>query len=176
LPQLINRVVIMGGTLDVAGNITPAAEFNIFCDPAAAKLVFQSRCTKTLIPLDVTNRITFTLGHLDQLPPESTKIGGFLRSILLPAFRAYRRRFGLEGIHIHDMITYMAAIYPELFTTKEVAGNVETIGELTRGMTVFDRRRVPDWQSNMEVAYFIEKEEIIERTLHGLHDSAECVG
>ena len=176
LPQLIDRVVIMGGTLDVAGNITPAAEFNIFCDPVAAKQVFQSPCTKTLIPLDVTNRITFTLGHLDQLPPESTKIGGFLRSILMPAFRAYRQRFGLEGIHIHDMVTYMAAIHPELFTTKEVAGNVETRGELTTGMTVFDRRRVPDWQSNMEVAYFIEKEELIEYMLQGLHDAAKCVG
>jgi purine nucleosidase len=176
LPQLVDSVVIMGGTLDVAGNITPAAEFNIFCDPVAAKHVFQSPCTKTLIPLDVTNRIKFTLGHLDQLPPESTKIGHFLRSILMPAFRAYRQRFGLEGIHIHDMITYMATIHPELFTTKEVAGNVETIGELTQGMTVFDRRRVPEWQSNMEVAYFIEKEEIIERILRGLHDAAECVG
>jgi purine nucleosidase len=94
----------------------------------------------------------------------------------MPAFRAYRQRFGLEGIHIHDMITYMATIHPELFTTKEVAGNVETIGELTQGMTVFDRRRVPEWQSNMEVAYFIEKEEVIERILRGLHDAAECVG
>jgi len=176
LPQLIDRVVIMGGTLDVAGNITPAAEFNIFCDPAAAKQVFQSPCTKTLIPLDVTNRIHFTLGHLDQLPSESTKIGGFLRSILIPAFRAYRQRFGLEGIHIHDMITYMAAIHPELFTTKEVAGNVETLGELTTGMTVFDRRRVPDWQSNMEVAYFVEKDELIEYSLQGLHHAAKCVG
>ena len=175
LPQLIDRVVMMGGTLDVAGNITPAAEFNIFCDPIAAKQVFQSPCTKTLIPLDVTNRITFTLGHLDQLPQETTKIGGFLRSILMPAFRAYRQRFGLEGIHIHDMITYMAAIYPELFTAKEVAGNVETIGELTRGMTVFDRRRVPDWQPNMEAAYFIEKDKILERTLQGLQYAAECV-
>ena len=176
LPQLIDRVVMMGGTLDVAGNITPAAEFNIFCDPPAAKQVFQSPCTKTLIPLDITNRIKFTLGHLDQLPSESTKIGGFLRSILMPAFRAYRQHFGLEGIHIHDMITYMAAIHPELFTMKEVAGNVETIGELTTGMTVFDRRRIPDWLPNMEVAYFIEKEKVIERTLQGLHYAAECVG
>ena len=172
LPQLIDRVVIMGGALDVAGNITPAAEFNIYCDPAAAKLVFQSPCTKTLIPLDVTNRITFHLGHFDQLPSESTKIGHFLRGILMPAFRAYRQCFGLEGIHIHDMITYMAAIHPELFTTKEVAGNVETIGELTRGMTVFDRRRVPDWPSNMEVAYFIEKDDVIQRTLDGLHHAS----
>ena len=173
LPQLIDRIVIMGGAFDVAGNITPAAEFNVYCDPIAARQVFQAPCTKTLIPLDVTNRITFTLGNLDQLPSESTKIGHFLRSILMPAFRAYRQRFGLEGIHIHDMVTYIAATHPELFTMKEVAGNVETIGELTRGMTVFDRRRVPEWQPNMEVAYFIEKDEIIQRTLDGLHFAAE---
>ncbi|MDR1492795.1 MAG: nucleoside hydrolase [Planctomycetaceae bacterium] len=173
LPQLVGEMVIMGGTFDVAGNITPAAEFNIFCDPVAAKQVFQAPCTKTLIPLDVTNRIKFTLGDVDNLPPENTKIGGFLRSILMPAFRAYRQRFGLEGIHIHDMVTYMAAIYSELFTMKEVAGNVETIGELTRGMTIFDRRRVPDWQANMEVAYFLQKDVVLERTLEGLKFAAE---
>ena len=172
LPQLVDRVVIMGGSLDVAGNITPVAEFNMYCDPVSAKQVFQSPCTKTLIPLDVTNRITLTLGHLDQMPSESTKIGHFLHSIFKPAFRAYRQRFGLEGIHIHDMVTYMAAIHPELITTKEIAGNVEIVGELTRGMTVFDRRRVPEWPSNMEIAYFIEKEEIIQRTLKGLHYAA----
>ncbi len=174
LPQLVDHVVIMGGALDVAGNITPAAEFNIYCDPIAARQVFQSPCTKTLIPLDVTNRITFTLGDLNRLPSDTTKIGRFLRNILMPAFRAYRQRFGLEGIHIHDMVTYMAAIHPELFTMKEVAGNVETIGDLTRGMTVFDRRRVPEWPSNMEVAYMIQKDEIIERTLEGLLYAAEC--
>ena len=175
LPQLVDHLVMMGGAYDVAGNITPAAEFNIYCDPVSAKQVFQTPCTKTLIPLDVTNRITFSLGHLNKLPEETTKIGHFLRSILMPAFRAYRQRFGLEGIHIHDIVTYIAAVHPELFSMKEACGKVETTGDLTRGMTVFDRRRVPEWGPNMEVATFIQKDDILTRVIGGLHHAASYI-
>lgn len=175
LPQLIDRLVITGGSVDSPGNITPTAEFNMYCDPIAAKQVFQSLCTKTLVPLDVTNKLKLTLGHVDQLPPDTTKVGHLLRSILMPAFRAYRQRLGLEGIHVHDMVTYVAAMHPELFSMKEMAGNVEIHGELTRGMTVFDRRYVPEWQSNMEIAYEIKKEEILQKVVEGLHFSAQCV-
>jgi len=175
LPQLIDRLVITGGNVDSPGNITPTAEFNFYCDPFAAKQVFQSPCTKTLVPLDVTNKIKLTLGHVDRLPPDTTKVGHFLRSILMPAFRAYRQRFGLEGIHVHDLVTYIAAFSPELFNMKELSGNVETIGELTRGMTVFDRRYVPEWRPNMEVAFEINKEAVLQKIIDGLHFSAQCV-
>ena len=105
LASLVGRVVIMGGAVSGPGNITPAAEFNIFCDPPAAQAVFRSPSTKTLVPLDVTNRVVLSYNLFHQLPDESTKIGSFLRKILPPAFRAYRQQFGLEGIHVHDTVT-----------------------------------------------------------------------
>ncbi|GAF87777.1 unnamed protein product, partial [marine sediment metagenome] len=145
LPSLVGQVVMMGGTIAGPGNITPAAEFNVYCDPASARAVFRSHCTKTLIPLDVTNRVELSYDLFNQLPDETTKVGRFLRKILPPAFRAYRQEFGVEGIHVHDSVTLMAAIYPDLFTTEEMAGDVETSGELTAGATIFDRRRVPAW-------------------------------
>ncbi len=150
LPDLVNRLVLMGGTVAAPGNITATAEFNIFCESARA--VFRSPSTKTLIPLDVTNRVILTYDLLHQLPPESTRVGKFLRQILPPAFRNYRQRFGLEGIHAHDSVALLAATNPELFVTQEMAGDVEIQGELTTGATVFDRRRVPTWRNNMEVA------------------------
>lgn len=172
LPALVGRIVIMGGTVAGPGNITPAAEFNMFCDPVSAQVVFRSPSTKTLIPLDVTNRIELSYDLFHKLPDESTRVGRLLHQILPPAFRGYRQQFGLEGIHVHDTVTLMAVICPELFTAKSMAGDVETQGELTTGATVFDRRRVPAWRHNMEVAVDLQKDAIIEAILHGLNSSA----
>jgi purine nucleosidase len=176
LSALVGRIVIMGGTISGPGNITPAAEFNMYCDPASARIVFRSPSTKTLIPLDVTNRIELSYDLFNQLPDESTRIGRLLHQLLPPAFRGYRQEFGLEGIHVHDTVTLMAAIRPELFTTKPMAGDVETLGELTTGATVFDRRRVPAWRHNMEVAVDMQKEAVIEAILHGLRGNAQHAG
>ena len=173
LASLVGRVVIAGGTVSGPGNFTPAAEFNMFCDPPAARAVFRSASTKTLIPLDVTNRVVLSFDLYHQLPDETTRIGSLLRKILPSAFRGYRQRFGLEGIHVHDTVALMAVVYPELFTTVESAGDVETTGELTTGMTVFDRRRIPAWRHNMEVATDLQKDAVIEKIIHGLSRSAE---
>jgi len=172
LPSLVGQIVMMGGAVARPGNITPAAEFNIYCDPRSAQAVFRSPSTKTLIPLDATNRVVLSFDLLNQLPDESTRVGRFLRTILPPAFRGYRQQFGLEGIHVHDTVTLMAVTHPELFTTEEMAGDVETMGELTMGMTVFDRRRVPTWRHNMEVAMQMQADGVTEAILAGLMQAA----
>ena len=172
LPSLVGRIVMMGGAVAGPGNITPAAEFNIYCDPVSAQAVFRSHSTKTLVPLDVTNRIVLSYDLFNQLPEESTKVGGFLRKILPPAFRGYRQQFGLEGIHVHDAITLTAVTHPELFTTEEMAGDVETMGELTSGVTVFDRRRVPAWRHNMEVALDMHANGVTDAIIRALNDAA----
>ncbi len=169
LPTLVGRIVIMGGTVSGPGNITPAAEFNMYCDPVSAQAVFRSPSTKTLVPLDMTNRIELSYDLFNKLPDESTRVGKLLRQLLPAAFRGYRQQFGLEGIHVHDTVTLLAAICPELFTTKPMAGDVETHGELTVGATVFDRRRVPAWRHNMEVAVEMQKDAVIETIIRGLN-------
>ncbi len=176
LSGLLGELVIMGGTVSGPGNITPTAEFNIYCDPLAAKIVFRSPSTKTLIPLDVTNRIILTFDLLNQLPHPSTKVGNILHRILPPAFRGYRQEYGLEGIHVHDTVALMAALHPELFTIEEMAGDVETTGELTMGMTVFDRRRVPNWRRNIGVAQYLHEREVIDAILRGIREAAERAG
>jgi inosine-uridine nucleoside N-ribohydrolase len=171
LSTLVGGIVIMGGTVSGPGNITPAAEFNMYCDPAAARAVFRSPSTKTLVPLDVTNRVELSYDLFNQLPDESTRVGKLLRKILPPAFRGYRQQFGLEGIHVHDTVTLMAVIAPDLFIMKSMAGDVETQGELTLGQTVFDRRRVPAWRHNMEVAVDVQREAVIAAIIRGLAGS-----
>ncbi|MFH1266581.1 MAG: nucleoside hydrolase, partial [Planctomycetota bacterium] len=145
-----------------------AAEFNMYCDPQAAQTVFRSPTTKTLVPLDVTNRLVLTYDLFRQLPDETTTIGRFLHRVLPPAYRAYRQKFGLEGIHVHDSVALTAVVNPELFTTQEMAGDVETTGELTTGATLFDRRRVPAWRHNMEVAVSADTSAVIAEIVRSL--------
>jgi len=172
LPSLVGEVVMMGGAVSSPGNITPAAEFNIYCDPSSARTVFRSHSTKTLIPLDVTNRVVLSYDLFNQLPDEGTRVGRFLQRILPPAFRGYRQQFGLEGIHVHDMVALSAVTRPELFTTEEMAGDVETNGDLTQGATVFDRRHVPAWRHNMDVAVDIRVDDVASTIVTSLCDAS----
>jgi purine nucleosidase len=124
----------------------------MYCDPLSARVVLRSRMTKTLVPLEVTSQYTMTFDLFDQLPPESTRVGAFLRRILPYAFRAHRQVLGLEGIYLDGAMGIVAVSNPELFETRDMAGDVETQGELTAGATVFDRRQAQQWRSNMDVA------------------------
>ncbi len=162
LEELVSRLIITGGSLNGIGNITAAAEFNMYFDPQSAQQVFQSRTTKSIIPLDVTRRVTFGLDFHDQLPDESSRVGWFLRQILPNAYRTFRRHFGLEAITLNDAIGLMALLEPELFQFQEMSGNVETAGELTRGMTIFDRRGLPDTINNLEVAIDANREALLQ--------------
>ena len=169
LTGMIDRIVITGGTLVKSGNITPAAEFNFFFDPKSARQILNSRTTKTLIPLDVTQQINFGFDVMDELPEENTRTGCFLRQILPFAFRSFRQQLGCEGINLNDAVGMLAVLEPDLFQFEDVAGDVETEGELTRGATVFDRRIVPEWRPNMEVATGINaeaaKQEILDQLM-----------
>jgi inosine-uridine nucleoside N-ribohydrolase len=173
LAALVGQIVIAGGTVAAPGNATATAEFNIHSDPLAAREVFQSRTTKTLVPLDVTAPILMTFDLLDQLPEEYTRAGAFLRKMLPFAFRSYRHHLGLEGIHLHEVVALLAATRPDLFATENLAADVETSGELTFGATVFDRRPIPEWRANMDVALKADGPAILKAFVRGLGRAGE---
>ena len=176
LHSLIGQIVMMGGAVSGPGNITPAAEFNVYCDPVSAQAVFRSRSTKILVPPDVTNRVVLRYDIFNRLPTVSTKVGRFLRKILPSAFRGYRRQFGLEGIHVHDTVALTAVTHPELFSTEEMAGDVETLGELTAGMTVFDRRQAPAWRHNMDVVTDMQTDKVTDVIISRINAAAAMAG
>jgi inosine-uridine nucleoside N-ribohydrolase len=95
-----------------------------------------------------------------------------LRQLLPGAFRAYRQHLGMEGIHLHDAVAIVAAAWPELFTTERLYGDVEVDGTLTYGATVFDRRRQPDSQANMDVAVDMDTAAVADRIVRGLTQAA----
>ena len=160
IADLVDRVIVTGGAVDGVGNITQAAEFNFYFDPVAAQEVFCSRTTKTLIPLDVTRQVEFGLELKEELPAEDSRVGHFLRQILPFAFRSYRQQLGQENITLNDAVGFLSVLEPQLFEFHGMAGQVETTGELTRGVTVFDQRLNPEWRVNMEVARTIDSERV----------------
>jgi len=172
LALLVGHLIILGGTIGAPGNVTAAAEFNMYCDAQAARTVFHSQITKTLIPIDVTSRVTMNLDLLEKIPNGDSPCGGLLHKLLPGAFRAYRQQLGMEGIHLHDTVAIVAALRPELFTIERMHGDVETEGTLTYGATVFDRRRRPESQPNMDVAVDMDAAAVTDCIVRGLTQSA----
>ena len=175
LSEMIRHIYITGGAINGRGNITPCAEFNIYADVQAAKTVFRLPCTKTLVPLDVTNPVLLTPQHLEKFPGEDTKLGELLYNMIQPALRTYRQCYGLDGIHIHDLIAYMVAVHPAWATTGDLPVQIETTGYLTRGMTIADQRPVPEFPTNIEVVTKIKTKTVLQAVIQGINRSAKKI-
>jgi len=171
LQSMVDRLIIAGGSVNGVGNVTAAAEFNMFFDPMSARSVFRSRTTKTLIPLDVVRKVPFTLDFQDQLPPETTSAGQLLRRIVPFYYLAFHQMFGLESIELHRTLAVLAAIYPEMFATRGMPAEIETSGWLTTGATIFDRRPVTELRNNMEVAVDVDVAKVRDALARGLQEA-----
>lgn len=167
----VGQFVVAGGTYAVPGNVTPAAEFNMYFDPAAARETLRSRATKTLLPLDVLSKPVFDYGLLERVPSAASNVGALLGKLLPFYFRSYRRH-GIEGVRLHDAVALLAVTHPELFATQHAAVDVETSGELTAGATVFDRRPEPQWNANCDVATDVNVAGVIDAIISGLERAA----
>ncbi len=159
-PDFLSRLkglVCAGGSIEVGGDVTAAAEFNMYADPQAARFVLRSPATKTLVPLDVSRRPVLTFEQFDSLQAwETSRMGRFLRGLLPFAFRAFHEHLGVEGVPLQEVTALASISHPELFQRGMMAVEVETDGTVTRGMTVFDRRGIPRWQKNIEVLRDVE--------------------
>ena len=158
LPSMLSQVMMVGGSLTATGNISPCSEFNFYFDPVAAREVLATRMTKSLIPLDIVREVTFGLSLMDELPDESTRVGRILKQIFPFAFRAFRQQLGLETITLNDAVGALALLEPELFEFEQMVADVETEGELTRGVLVLDRRRESQEAPNVSVATSLRTE------------------
>lgn len=168
LAELIGHLIILGGTLVGPGNVTAAAEFNMYCDAESAQAVFRSPITKSIVPLDLASRVLLGFDLLEQLPDEWSAKGALLHKILPGAYRAYRQVLGLEGILLLEAVAIAAAAHPEWFTMARMYGDVEVEGSITHGATVFDRRNLPDHQPNVDVAIDMDIARVTEYILSGL--------
>jgi len=156
LTSRIGEIIIMGGAVTSPGNVTPVAEFGVYCDPKSARSVLRSPFTKTLVPLDITSQVEMGFDLLDHLPSGSTLAGKFLRRILPYTIRAHHQVLGQESILLHDAVAMVAVTNPELFDSEMMACDVEVRGELTTGATLFDRRIRPQWRPNVELVTSVD--------------------
>ncbi|MCA2010206.1 nucleoside hydrolase [Cereibacter sphaeroides] len=144
----IDEIVIMGGAYFEVGNITPAAEFNIYVDPEAADIVFKSGIKLTVMPLDVTHKVLTTKPRIAALRALSGPVGPAVASWTDFFERFDMAKYGSEGAPLHDPCTIAWLIKPELFTGRHINVEIETGSELTLGMTVADWWGITDRPKN----------------------------
>ena len=146
--EKVQEIVLMGGAYFQVGNITPAAEFNIYVDPEAAKIVFDSGVPIVVIPLDVTHKALTTRARVEAFRALGTKVGDMVAAWTDFFERFDKEKYGSEGAPLHDPCVIAYLIQPDLFTGRHVNVEIETVSELTLGMTVADWWRVTDRAPN----------------------------
>lgn len=146
--EKVQEIVLMGGAYFQVGNITPAAEFNIYVDPEAAKIVFDAGVPIVVMPLDVTHKALTTRARVDAFRALGTKVGDMVAAWTDFFERFDKEKYGSEGAPLHDPCVIAYLIKPDLFSGRHVNVEIETASELTLGMTVADWWRVTDRKPN----------------------------
>jgi len=150
--EKIDQIVLMGGAYFEVGNITPAAEFNIYVDPEAAEIVMKSGAKITMLSLDVTHKALVTRARNDAFRALNTPAGLAVAQMTDFFERFDKEKYGSSGAPLHDPTVIAYLIAPELFSGRNINVEIETKSPLTRGMTVADWWGVTDRPVN---AYFI---------------------
>jgi pyrimidine-specific ribonucleoside hydrolase len=135
LAGMVRALVMMGGSLS-GGNITPAAEFNVYVDPEAARIVFQSGIPATMVGLDVTRRTSLTDEHVRTLEAAQNPVSQAAAKIGRNAINHNRERGYLVGPNMHDSLAVAGFLDPAILKLQDYYVDVETTGELTAGETL----------------------------------------
>lgn len=134
----IREIVLMGGGCFEGGNITPAAEFNIYVDPHAAEVVFKSGVPITMMPLDVTHQVLSTPARIAAIRAAGNRSGEVVAQMLEFFERFDVAKYQSDGGPLHDPCVIAYLLRPEIFRGRPVNVEIETRSELTMGMTVVD--------------------------------------
>jgi purine nucleosidase len=134
----LKEIVLMGGAFSEGGNVTPAAEFNIFVDPEAAARVLECGAPITMIPLDCTHQALTTVKRLEKLRTIGTPVAEAFYHLLKFNKIFDETKYGWEGGPLHDATVIAYLLAPELFSGRRVNVAVECASSLTLGMTVVD--------------------------------------
>jgi pyrimidine-specific ribonucleoside hydrolase len=156
----LSGIVLMGGAIGL-GNVTPAAEFNIWVDPEAADRVFRSGMQLTMVGLDVTHQALMTPAHADRLRASDTPGARLVADLHGFYVEPHRRRYGWEGAPIHDAMAVAHVIDATLLQTRHLATEIDTGPEPGRGRTYVDAYRVTGRGPNCHVAEAVDAERFL---------------
>lgn len=158
----IAEIVLMGGGLFEGGNITPAAEFNIYVDPEAADVVFRARIPIVMMPLDVTHKVLTLRRRVDRLRAIGTRPANALVQMLEFFERFDVEKYGSDGGPLHDPTVIAYLLRPDLFGGRDCNVEIETASALTSGMTVIDWWQVTGRNHNARVMRDIDSDGFFE--------------
>ena len=161
-PDIIPRVaeiVLMGGAYFEVGNVTPAAEFNIYVDPEAAEIVFKSGVPLVVMPLDVTHKALTSREWVEEMRTLGTPVGQAVASWTDFFERFDTAKYGSAGAPLHDPCVIAYLLEPALFTGRHINVMIETGSELTLGMTVADWWRVTGREPNAMFMGSVDRDE-----------------
>ncbi len=150
-PDIVGRIqeiVLMGGGFFEGGNITPAAEFNIYVDPEAADIVFRAGVPLVVMPLDVTHKALTNRARIEAIRTLGNRVGRVAAEWADFFDRFDKEKYGMEGAPMHDPCVIAYLIQPELFKGRHINVEIEVMSELTMGMTVADWWGVTDRKAN----------------------------
>ncbi|HWF74658.1 MAG TPA: nucleoside hydrolase [Solirubrobacteraceae bacterium] len=152
----LERIVLMGGAI-ASGNVTPAAEFNIWVDPEAAHRVFTSGIDLTMVGLDVTHQALMTPEHVGRLR-SAGRAGELVADLYDFYVRYHQRDYGFDAAPVHDAVAAAYLIDATLLETKHCGVRIDLGSELSRGRTHVDVRLSMGWEPNCHVAVAIDSE------------------
>jgi inosine-uridine nucleoside N-ribohydrolase len=156
----VERIVLMGGAI-AEGNVTPAAEFNIYVDPEAAWRVFRCGIPLTMIGLDVTHKALMRDEHAARLRA-SGAVGGLVAELYDFFIEYHRRTYGIEGAPIHDAVAVAQVLQPGIVETLPRHVDVDCESRLCRGRTVVDLWRRTGEEANADVGVDIDADAFLE--------------
>ncbi|NOV04308.1 nucleoside hydrolase [Paenibacillus planticolens] len=163
-PDLIHQVkevIVMGGVVQGFGNVTPTAEFNMYVDPEAAKIVFQAGFPNlTLVGLDVTRKALLTDDHIQALG--DSPIGRYVKESTAEYMQRYYERNGVRACALHDPLAVGVALNKQLVTTHHYYVDVETKSELCDGQTVCDFQNRLSKAANVHVCTEVSADDFLE--------------
>lgn len=158
IAERIKQIVLMGGGFFEGGNVTPAAEFNIYVDPHAADVVFRSGVPIVVMPLDVTHKALTTAKRVEAFRKMGSKVGDATAALLDFFERFDEEKYGTDGGPLHDPCVIAYLLKPDLFKGRHCNVSVETASDLTMGMTVIDWWGVTDRAKNATVMRDIDSD------------------
>ena len=150
-PDIVSRIgeiVAMAGAYFEVGNITPTAEFNVYVDPEAAKIVLDAEIPITILPLDVTHQMLSTPERLAQMRKIGNRCGVATAEMLEFSQAFDLQKYGWKGAPLHGPCVPAYMLQPDIFQGRKINVSVETGGALTRGMTIADWWQITDRKKN----------------------------